>query len=414
MQQQKIVLCIGFVYPEPSSSAAGARILQLLKLFIDADYKIIFGSTACLSAHSFDLNTLGIEVKSLMLNDSSFDEYIFALNPSIVLFDRFMTEEQFGWRVAKCCPNALRVLDTEDLHFLRRARGENLDSTLRFSKTFLKSDIAKREIASIYRSDLSLIISEVEYDILTQELGIDASLLFYIPFILDHTEIQNPRDFSGYENRKNFVFVGNFIHSPNVQAVQNLKHNIWPVLSQKLPRAQLHIYGAYAKPQHLALEDQNKNFYVYGREDDLDSLLSSYRLLLAPLKFGAGLKGKVVDAMRNGTPCGLSTIAAEGIFGSLPINGFIEDDLENFILMSFQLYNEKDNWNTAQSNGFKVLSKRFSRTEFEPLFFAKIELLLVQLNNHRLKNITGLLLQHHTLQSTKYLSNWIEAKNKKY
>ena len=79
MQQEKIVLCIGFVYPEPSSSAAGARILQLLKLFIDADYKIIFGTTASLSVHSFDLNTLGIEVKSLKLNDSSFDEYIFCV-----------------------------------------------------------------------------------------------------------------------------------------------------------------------------------------------------------------------------------------------------------------------------------------------------------------------------------------------
>ncbi|MBB68898.1 MAG: glycosyltransferase [Flavobacteriaceae bacterium] len=412
MQQQKIVLCIGFVYPEPSSSAAGARILQLLKMLIDADYKIIFGTTASLSAHSFDLNTLGIEVKSLKLNDSSFDEYIFRLNPSVVLFDRFMTEEQFGWRVAKCCPDALRVLDTEDLHFLRKARGENLDIKASFSKTFLKSDVAKREIASIYRSDLSLIISEVEFNILTKELGIDASLLFYIPFILDPTEIQNPKDLLDFETRKNFVFLGNFMHPPNVQAVQYLKQKIWPELSQKLPKAQLHIYGAYAKPKHLALEDQKKNFYVSGRAEDLDSLLSSYRLLLAPLEFGAGLKGKVLDAMRNGTPCGLSSIAAEGLFGRLPSNGFIEDDLESFVFKSFQLYNEKDPWETAQNDGFNVLLKRFSRSEFESLFLAKIDQLFKQLDNHRLKNITGLLLQHHSLQSTKYLSKWIEAKNK--
>ena len=412
MQQQKIVLCIGFVYPEPSSSAAGARILQLLKILIDADYKIIFGTTASLSAHSFDLNTLGIEVKSLKLNDSSFDEYIFRLNPSVVLFDRFMTAEQFGWRVAKCCPDALRVLDTEDLHFLRKARGENLDIKASFSKTFLKSDVAKREIASIYRSDLSLIISEVEFNILTKELGIDASLLFYIPFILDPTEIQNPKDLLDFETRKNFVFLGNFMHPPNVQAVQYLKQKIWPELSQKLPKAQLHIYGAYAKPKHLALEDQKKNFYVSGRAEDLDSLLSSYRLLLAPLEFGAGLKGKVLDAMRNGTPCGLSSIAAEGLFGRFPSNGFIEDDLESFVFKSFQLYNEKDLWETAQNDGFNVLLKRFSRSKFESLFLAKIDQLFKQLDNHRLKNIIGLLLQHHSLQSTKYLSKWIEAKNK--
>jgi len=78
-----------------------------------------------------------------------------------------------------------------------------------------------------------------------------------------------------------------------------------------------------------------------------------------------------------------------------------------------QLYNEKDTWETAQNDGFNVLLKRFSRSEFESLFLAKIDQLFKQLDNHRLKNITGLLLQHHSLQSTKYLSKWIEAKNKR-
>ena len=93
------------------------------------------------------------------------------------------------------------------------------------------------KIASIYRSDLSLIISEVEFKILNQELGIDASLLFYIPFVLHPTEIRNPKDFSGYETRKNFVFLGNFMHPPNVQAVQYFKTQNLACTKSKITRS---------------------------------------------------------------------------------------------------------------------------------------------------------------------------------
>ena len=154
------ILIIGFVWPEPNSSAAGGRMIQLIESFLSEGAKITFASTASDSDFMLDVRELGIEKVSIELNNTSFDQFVKQLNPSIVLFDRFMVEEQFGWRVAKECPTALRILDTEDLHCLRSARQLAFKENRKFTDADLNSEIAKREIASIYRCDLSLIISK--------------------------------------------------------------------------------------------------------------------------------------------------------------------------------------------------------------------------------------------------------------
>ena len=205
------------MFPEPKSTAAGTRILQLIKFFHNQGFYVVFGSASKHSLNSFDLNCIGVKTINLKLNDISFDEYIKDLNPHCVVFDRFMTEEQFGWRVTNCCPKAIRILDTEDLHFLRKARKNANLNTAKFSKDFLKNDTAKRELASIYRCDLSLIISEVEFDILSKELNIDTSIILYLPFLLESNQIPNQQELPNFENRRDFVFVGSFIHPPNAR-----------------------------------------------------------------------------------------------------------------------------------------------------------------------------------------------------
>ena len=291
------------------------------------------------------------------MNDISFDEYIKDLNPHCVVFDRFMTEEQFGWRVTNCCPKAIRILDTEDLHFLRKARKNANLNTAKFSKDFLKNDTAKRELASIYRCDLSLIISEVEFDILSKELNIDTSIILYLPFLLESNQIPNQQELPNFENRRDFIFVGSFIHPPNADTVSYLKMHIWPKLRKICPDAFLNIYGSYPKTQHLNLTNKKENFFVHGFVDDIHKVLSSSRVLLAPIKFGAGLKGKVIDAMRNGTPCVLSDIAAEGVFESSEYDNHVSNDEDAFIQNAMDLYTNEDLWKSAQNIGFMTLRK---------------------------------------------------------
>ena len=118
MNANQHVLIIGFVWPEPNSSAAGGRMVQLISIFKKQGFEVTCASPAMDSDFMVDLDSLGVTKRFIALNCSSFDVFIKELNPSIVLFDRFMIEEQFGWRVAENCPDALRLLDTEDLHCL--------------------------------------------------------------------------------------------------------------------------------------------------------------------------------------------------------------------------------------------------------------------------------------------------------
>ena len=105
------LLIIGQTFPEPTTTAAGGRMLQLIEMFISHGYAITFASSASSSEKSFNLDSLGVATQQITINDSSFDDFVRQLNPTLVLFDRFITEEQFAWRVTQSCPKALKILE---------------------------------------------------------------------------------------------------------------------------------------------------------------------------------------------------------------------------------------------------------------------------------------------------------------
>ncbi|MFV8366874.1 glycosyltransferase [Flavobacterium sp. XS1P27] len=407
------LLIIGFVWPEPNSSAAGGRMLQLISLFKAQGFSITFASPAQNSDFMVDLGEYEVDKKSIELNNSSFDIFIKELNPSLVLFDRFMMEEQFGWRVAENCPDALLILDTEDLHCLRLARQKAFKENRSFIITDLfVEEVAKREIASILRCDLSLMISEFEMELLESAFKIDISLLYYLPFLLEPIDDAEIEELPSFENRKDFVFIGNFLHEPNWNAVQYLKETIWPLIKKRQPEAVLNVYGAYPSQKVLQLHNKKEGFLIMGRAINAQEVVQEARVVLAPLRFGAGIKGKLLEAMQCGTPSVTTWIGSESMHGELPWNGFITNDITDFADRAVQLYQDKTIWSKAQQNGIAIINQRYSKGFFEIDFRVKIEILQSNLEQHRLNNFMGALLQHHTLKSTKYMSRWIEEKNK--
>lgn len=408
----KKLLIIGHVWPEPKSSAAGSRMMQLINAFQKEAYEIIFASACAKSENAFDLSEIGIVQANIEMNHSSFDSFVKSFNPDVVLFDRFMTEEQFGWRVADQCPDALRILDTEDLHCLRKGRQQAFKEGKPFDSSYLFNDFAKREMASIYRCDLSLIISEMEMDILTNEFKIPSDLLFYLPFQLDELSEQEILEIPEFDAREHFITIGNFLHEPNYNSILYLKETIWPFIREKLPNAEMHIYGAYASQKVNQLHHEKSGFLIKGFARDVNEVMAKSKVCLAPLRFGAGLKGKLIDAMFNGTPCVMTSIAAEGMFGDFEPNGCIEDVPELFAKHAVSLYEDKSTWREKQRYGFEVLMQRFNKTKFHDLFFNQINETVQYLQDHRRHNFTGQMLQHHLLQSTKYMGKWIEEKNK--
>jgi glycosyltransferase involved in cell wall biosynthesis len=410
MQQQ--LLIIGFVWPEPNSSGAGTRMLQIIEVFLKQGWKITFASAASDSEFMFDVTILGVEKAAIAINDSGFDEFVKALQPTIVMFDRFMVEEQFGWRVAEQCPNALRVLDTIDLHSLRLARQKSAKEQSEFHLDDLFSDTAKREIASILRCDISLLISEVEMDLLQKHYKIDRSLLYYLPFLVDAIDQDTIQSWLPFKDRKDFVFIGNFLHEPNWNAVQYLKESIWPLIRKELPEASMQIYGAYPSQKVLQLHNPKERFLVLGRAKNAFEVVSKARVVLAPLRFGAGAKGKLIEAMQCGTPSITTTIGAESMNGDLAWNGLIADDPKAIAKAAVDLYQDENLWHQGQQNGMAIVNQRYEKSLFESDFI--VHLLSVQnsLVQHRNNNFMGAILLHHTTASTKYMSRWIEAKNK--
>ena len=406
MQNLKLkILVIGSVWPEPESSAAGTRMMQLLSFFTRANFEITFASTALRG--EFSAKMQGIASEQIEMNSDSFDLFIKDLNPTYVLFDRFMVEEQFGWRVSNICPDAIKILDTEDLHCLRKSREVALkNNVIHNFDQIVQQDIALREIASILRCDLSLIISEVEIDILTRIFIIDSSLLYYLPLFTSRKEL-----ITDYEQRDGFVFIGNFLHKPNEDAVRFLKETLWPLIRKQL-KVTLHIYGAYVPERVQQWHNPEQGFLIHGRAKNSQEVISKARVMLAPLRFGAGLKGKLLEAMAVGTPSVTSLIGAEGI--SLDLwNGFVEDDHQRFADASVKLYSDPDLWTESQEIGFEIIDERFSADDFYSDFVDMLQLLASELQSRRQANFIGRLLQHHSMRSTEYMSRWIQAKNQK-
>ncbi len=405
----KKLLIIGYVWPEPNSSAAGSRMLQLISFFRGEGYQITFVSPAQQTDHMVDLSEMGIEAQVISLNCTSFDTFILALQPNIVLFDRFMMEEQFGWRVNKNCPQALRILDTEDLFCLRHARHQAYkQERVMNDNDLLCSDLAKREVAAIFRSDLSLMISSVEVALLKRLFSVDSSLLHYCPFMLTSSQLdqKNPN----FSERQDFMTIGNFRHAPNWDAVLWLKQQIWPLIQKQLPKAKLNIYGAYPPPKAKALHDEKSGFLVKGWVDDAVAAMQSARVCLAPLRFGAGIKGKLAEAMYCQTPSVTTDIGAESMKTTKPWAGSIQNQAEEFANAAVKLYAQENLWQVASDLGQTNAKTMYQQTNLLADLSETISTLLTNITAHRQSNFIGAMLSHHHHKSTQYMAQWIDVK----
>ncbi|MCO5258766.1 MAG: glycosyltransferase [Crocinitomicaceae bacterium] len=405
------VLIIGKVWPEPSSSAAGRRMLQLIELFSSIG-EIHFACANQLTGNEIDFSNFNITTHTIVLNDDAIDAFFSSLNPAIVIFDRFLTEEQYGWRIIEQCPNALRILDSEDLHFLRRTRHEFVKQNNQIanqieSLNFHNKD-TMRELASIYRCDLTLVISPFEMELLTTEMQLPKSLLYYLPIFCEATHKS-----IDFDNKKDFLFIGNYKHEPNADAINVLlKKGLWEKISKELTNTQLTIVGAYQDHTISGYSDMAKKVAIAGHVKSIEAIYSPIKISLAPLQFGAGIKGKIIESMEQGVPFITTSIGAEGLFLDHSWNDCIADDWDEFAQKALALYTNKEKWLAFQKKGFELLKTHFNQLDYQDAFILVIRHLLENVSTIRQQNYFSQIVQHHSLMSTRYLSKWIMEKNK--
>ena len=370
-----------------------------------AGWQLHFACCAQASPHAVDLNALGISVHTIRVNEAAFDPWLKSLQVDLVIFDRFMMEEQFGWRVAQQCPQALRVIDTSDVHSLRAARAHSLQTGSAFCP---QHPLALREIAAIYRSDLSLLISDYEYGYLQKQFSIPEDLMAYWPFFVEPSD----EPLASFKQRRHFVLLGSLQHAPNLDAARWCLQSIWPLIRAKLPEAELHCYGSYGNSYARELHQPTIGFHFKGRAENATNTLAQYRVQLAPLRFGAGLKGKLFDAMESGTPSVSTPIGLEGILSpECPWGCAFSEDPAQIAATAVKLYQKQQAWQNCQAAGLKILNMRFKRSYWWTQLPKMIQQAQADMSARRSANFIGQMLRHHQHRSTEFMSRWIEAKN---
>ena len=390
------LLIIAHLWPESKTTAAGQHLLALIQSFKNAEYQVHLGCTVDKTSLGDSFSEYAIKVHKIALNCNSFDELLLDLRPEVILFDRFISEEQFGWRVYKNLPRCFTLLNTEDLNSLRLSRSKGKEEEWEATDTF------KREIASFYRVDKVLIISREEINKLTALLPSIASKLIYAPLIIHRREI------STNINRKpwSFVFFGSGKHPGNTATLQRIIE-LWPNILEIQPESSLFIFGAYYPESLINMANKLKQVSFLGWVEDIDTVLLNYQFLLSPTPFGAGLKGKVLQSINNGVICLCSSIASEGI------------DIERRSLL-MHLNSEREYLNTIESilNNGEILEKEQSvQSELLHHFSGfSNDSWIAHLTIDRNSNASDILKQvmrHSTINSTENLGKYLTLKTNK-
>ncbi|MEL1265551.1 glycosyltransferase family 4 protein [Pseudoxanthomonas putridarboris] len=259
-------------------------------------------------------------------------------------------------------PRVLRILDTVDLHHLRESREAAAKSSRLLA--WAARGTRRRELAATSHADVTWVVSDSEKRLLAKALP---SARVRVVSNLH----QLPASVPGYEQRRDLVFVGGAQHPPNVDAVHWLLTDIFPRVRRLLPDCRLHLVGAGLREAtaHLATVD---GVHLHGHVPTLDSLLEGSLVGLAPLRFGAGVKGKVNQYMAHGIPTVGTPMATEGMGLTHGVDVMVAEDADQFAAAVVQLHADPRLWRQISEHGLKNVSRHFSAEAAAPEIVATL------------------------------------------
>ena len=266
-----------------------------------------------------------------------------------VILSRLSMASRYMQAVRQFAPQAAVVFDTTDLHFLRGYRGAKVTGNINLMKSALLAKID--ELSLVRQADCTFVVSPVEKAILEEECP-DAQVQIVSNV---HKVYGCQRPFS---ERSGILFIGSFSHHPNVDGMAHFHEEIYPILRAKMPDLKITIIGSH--PPDWLKRSSTDNFIVTDYVPDIVPYFNQCKLSIAPLRYGAGVKGKVLLSLSQGVPVVASTTAAEGI---PVINGrdiLIADSPENFCKSIFKLYSRELLWKKLSANGIEIIDRHFS------------------------------------------------------
>jgi len=345
-------LVIDAVTPMPDHDSGSVRMFAMLRLLGELGYRTRFmpQNLAWTGRHSEDLQQAGVEVLTAPWV-ANVEEWL-AVHGSgldLVIVSRHYVLTPLMKMLRKHCPKADIVFDTVDLHFLREQREAELAGTEAAARIAEKT--RAEELALIDQADATLVVSEFERGLLG-DLVPDAPVV-----VVSNIHSLHPPGKS-FEQRDGLVFVGGFQHPPNLDAAEWLIDEILPLVRRELPEVVLHLIGS-KMPERLRKRTA-PGLRVHGFVPELEPYMNGCRISLAPLRYGAGVKGKVNQAMSHGLPVVATSCAAEGMYTEHEHDILVADDAVSFAAQVCRLYRDGDLWARLAANGRTNVERHFS------------------------------------------------------
>jgi GT2 family glycosyltransferase len=345
-------LVIDHKTPEPDNDAGSYAALQEMRLLQKLGFKLTFmpQNLAYMGNYTQDLQRLGVECLYAPYQ-SSIEETIRRRGPEfdVVYITRYNVAAAFIDEIRAWAPRAKIVFCNADLHFLREIRAAVVGK----SSDALSAALATRdvELSVMRRVDVTLSYSETEAAVILSH-NLDSSKVARCPWVVEVAEKTPP-----FSARSGIAFLGGFQHAPNEEAMRLFLDEIMPKLRLARPGLKLHIYGSHIGEsiRKLAADD----VIVEGYVDDVADVYDRHRIFIAPLRSGAGLKGKVAGALAAGAPTVMTSLAVEGIGVSRGVEAIVVDAVKDWVDAIVSLYDDEPRWTQMSAR-----AKRFARENF--------------------------------------------------
>lgn len=346
------VLVLDECTPTPDRDAGSVTVLNLMLLLRQMGFQVTFiptGNFRYLSGYTQDLQRAGVEVlyapfvisvkRHLRKSGGRYD-LAFLFRPSVA--------QKYLKIIRSKCPKAKILYHTVDLHYLRMEREAELLGSA--AKMRAAEQMKRTELAAVRAVDASIVHSTAELELLRSELPDEHIHVF--PLILEVRGSDKT-----FKDRRDIVFVGGYSHTPNIDAVQYFATEVMPILRRQLPGVRFFAVGSNPPSEILALASED--IVITGYVKDLNPFLDLMRVSVAPLRYGAGIKGKIGTAMAVGLPTVATSLAAEGMSLTHGENILVADGAEGIADAVVRLYHDENLWNSLSGKGLEFAEKKW-------------------------------------------------------
>jgi glycosyltransferase involved in cell wall biosynthesis len=349
-----VVMIIDNVYPKPDKDSGSVDAVNFVRIFRDLGYQVAFAAASEFSAPSPYLARLeSMNVLAICPpRYRSIEEFLQTAGQNIDLcfLSRVRSGGQYIEQVRQRCPYAKVIFNTVDLHHLREEREARFRGDRR-ARNFAQVT-REREIAITRLADATIVVSRHEEELLNKT--VPGAAIYHVPLIREFPEHCG----NGFAQRRGIGFIGGYLHRPNVDAVHHFLKEIWPRIYAQMPGVEFLTMGADMPPEIANRRDPG--FVPLGYVADLATQLGRIRVMVAPLCYGSGAKGKIASSLAHRVPCVASPIAAEGMGLVDGETIMIADSPHCFAEKVVQLYNDEHRWSQISERGFALISQQHS------------------------------------------------------